>query len=89
MEWEAISLEDSRGYLVGYYVTYAPSILGCSVMDKKISISISQQNFLLDKLNPQKEYCISLAAFTEKGTGIASDNALIPGMLCYLVQYKS
>ena len=54
-------------------------------MDKKISISISQQNFLLDKLSPQKEYCISLAAFTEKGTGIASDNALIPGMLCYTV----
>ena len=79
MKWEPLSPVESRGFLKGYKVTYAPSILGCTVTDQVVSFFTVENRLVLNGLSPQKEYCVSLSAFTVKGNGIASNKTLIQG----------
>ena len=40
IERERLSLEESRGHLTGYFVSYAPSNVDCSVTGKEILVFI-------------------------------------------------
>ena len=52
MEWEPLSPMESRGFLKGYKVTYAPSILGCTVTDQVVSVFTVENKLVLNGLSP-------------------------------------
>ena len=48
MEWELLFPVESRGFLKGYKVTYAPSILGCTVTDQVVSVFTVENKLVLN-----------------------------------------
>ena len=79
IEWERLSLEESRGHLTGYFISYAPSNVDCSVTGKEMLVFTGQESLVIDDLSSRKEYCISLKASTVKGVGPTSNKLVVPG----------
>ena len=64
-QWEALTLEELRGFLLHYVVKYSSS---CNYTHED-SINTTETNATLTSLNPHNLYCFKVAAATAKGVG--------------------
>jgi hypothetical protein len=74
--WEALSLEELRGFLDSYVVVFEElNTYQCLDLDPLTSQTVlAQEAFITisDGLMPGKEYCVEVAAKTSAGAGIST-----------------
>ena len=83
VQWEPLSLEESRGFITNYYVAISP-LQNCSLQEPQrwqlgYNSTHNMTVMTVSSLDPQQSYCVAVAAVTKTGIGIFSDYITVPG----------
>ena len=83
VQWEPLTLEESRGLITNYYVAFTPA-QNCSLQEQqKLQLgyneTTAQSNMTVSWLDPQQSYCVAIAGVTNIGLGNFSDGIYVPG----------
>ena len=73
VQWEPLTLEESRGFITNYYVGFTPA-QNCSLLEPKrwqsmYNATSTQTRLTVSWLDPQQSYCVAVAAVTKAGMG--------------------
>ena len=71
VQWEPLTMEESRGFITNYYVAISP-VQNCSLQQPQkwqLSYNTTQSRITVSWLDPQQTYCVAVAAVTKAGMG--------------------
>ena len=89
LQWAPLPLEDSRGYVINYSVTYSQKTdILCSPPSTWIdATNFTTQNlaYVIGGLIPHLSYCVAVSASTNAGVGIFGPPSEIPGEVLHCI----
>lgn len=78
VQWESLTLEESRGFLTSYQLIYFEALADCLQTRGNTSLESSRPLALVSGLDPQLSYCVAVAASTSAGQGNYSNMTFVP-----------
>ncbi len=85
VSWSPLSLEDSRGDVIGYHIKYRPldrMVYRRNLDDESIVINTTSIELEIRDLDPRLAYAVALAASTAAGMGRYSSETTAERMWC-------
>ena len=77
-QWEALTLEELRGFLVEYQVNVSESVVGCSHTSNLRTLTTYDSKIEIPNLKPTEAYCVSVRARTSVNYGRATNLIYVP-----------
>ena len=77
-QWEALTHEELRGFLVEYQVNISESRVNCSHTTNQRSLTTIDSKVEISNLEPTKKYCISVRARTKVNYGPVTSLTFVP-----------
>lgn len=88
VEWKPLTLEEARGFIASYTVTYGPvDSLRRKRATETVTVSGDQTSVSIGDLDPNTEYSVSVAATTKAGMGDGSEPIVPPSEPSLLINY--
>ena len=76
MSWNPLTLEQARGFITGYIITY--NDVSARRKREIRSVGANETSTTISNLRPERGHAISVAARTVAGVGAASEPVTVP-----------